>query len=315
MVPLKVDTHQHVFPPPVRKAIERNPALAQGIQPPPWAPSTTLTFMEHNSINAAILSCPMSLTAICQDNAAETATLAREVNLYLASLCDQHPTQLGFFASLPSPADTARCVEEIRYALDVLKADGVALFTSYSDKYLGHPDFEAVWQELNTWKAVVFTHPTMEDRHKSITEPFTIPRPLLDWSHETTRMAVHMILTGALRRYASDCQIILSHGGGTLPFVAGRIADLDTQTRVSGKSAEEFLAETRLFYFDLALVGHEMPLKIVLDFAADGHVLYGTDFPFVRDEAVARQWGVVGGEELISKTWKTAQTLFPRLKD
>ncbi|KAL4781435.1 hypothetical protein BJX76DRAFT_16079 [Aspergillus varians] len=251
----------------------------------------------------------MALTIVCQD-ATETAELAREVNDYLASLRDQHPTQLGFFASLPSPEDTGRCIDEIRYALDVLKADGVALFTSYNDKYLGHPEFEPIWRELNGRAAVVFTHPTMEDIKKSIAEPFTIPRPLMDWSHETARTAVHLILTNTLRRCAADCRIILSHGGGTLPFVAGRIADIDIQTRLSGKSPEEFLEDARLFYFDLALVGHAMPLQLVLDFANNGHVLYGTDFPFVGDDAVAEQWGAVGDEALVAATRKTAQRLF-----
>ena len=65
-----------------------------------------------------------------------------EVNEYFASLRDKYPTQFGFFAALPSALNTDSCIDEIRYAMDVLKADGVGLMTSYNDKYLGHPDFE-----------------------------------------------------------------------------------------------------------------------------------------------------------------------------
>ncbi|KAL5000564.1 hypothetical protein BDV10DRAFT_183337 [Aspergillus recurvatus] len=312
MAPSKIDTHQHVMPPAVKKAIEKNPDLAQGMKAPDWVLETTLEFMASNNIGTSILSCPFPLTVVCQD-ATETAALARESNEYLASIRDRHPAQFGFFATLPSAEDTGRCIDEIGYALDVLKADGVVLFTSYNDKYLGHPDLEPVWRELNSRAAVVFTHPTMEDIKKSINEPFTIPRVLMDWSHETTRTAVHLILTDTMRRCAANCRIILSHGGGTLPFVAGRIAAMGLQTHLSEKSADEFLADARLFYFDLALVGHAMPLQLVMDFAAYGHVLYGTDYPAVRGEGVAQQWKVVGDEALIVATRKAAQTLFPRL--
>ncbi|KAL4955619.1 hypothetical protein BDW69DRAFT_113441 [Aspergillus filifer] len=314
MASLKIDTHHHVFAPAVKRAIERNPERAQNLKAANWDEETALDFMSRHGIGTSILSCPMPL-AVVTGTRTETATVAREVNKYFASLRDKYPTKFGFFAALPSALDTDSCIDEIRYALDVLKADGVGLMTSYNDKYLGHPDFEPIWRELNARKAVVFTHPTMEDIPKSIREPFTIPRPLVDWTHETTRAAVHLILTDTLRHHASDCRIILSHGGGTLPFVAGRIAELDMMTWATGKSSEEILNEAKSFYFDLALVDGAIPLQLVFDFAAEGHVLYGTDYPCIRDDTVAKQWDTVDDGALLASTRKTAETLFPRLAE
>ncbi|TVY94172.1 Decarboxylase [Lachnellula willkommii] len=298
----------------------------------------SLEVMTRLGIGTSILSCAIPTSVVTKD-AAEEAALSREINEYLASLRDQHPSQFGFFATVPSLSeDVQGCIDEIRYAYSTLKADGVALFTSYSDKYLGHPAFEPVWAELNSHVAVVFIHPTMESNDKAIKEPFLIPRALFDWSHEVTRTAMHLIMTGAVRRF-SACKVILSHGGGTLPFVANRIADVPIQTRLSGKTPAEFIQDARSFYFDTALVGHKAPLRLLMSFAQRGHVLWGSDYPFVREDPLVQKsqtidavevgaWERAGmedeGNEEIDRdrgltlpvvTRQAAQALFPRFAD
>ncbi|KAL4811271.1 hypothetical protein BDV18DRAFT_155878 [Aspergillus unguis] len=152
--------------------------------------------------------------------------VSREVNEDLTSLCDQHPAKLGFFAVFPSLEDTSRCIDEIRYV----------------GQY-GSSGFRAYLARIGRPYCVSIHTPTMKDIENTIADSFTIPRPLLDWSHETTGTAVHLFLTNTLRRCASNCRTILFHGGDMLPFVAGRIADIETQARLSGKSPEVFLED------------------------------------------------------------------------
>jgi predicted TIM-barrel fold metal-dependent hydrolase len=287
--PLNAASHANRKVSQTQIVVEANPVLAQGFTGPEWSPEISLEVMTRLGIETSILSCGIP-TSVVTKTAAEDAALSREVNEYLASLRDRHPSKFGFFATVPSPSgDVDACVDEIHHAYSALKADGVTLFTSYSDKYLGHPAFAPVWAALSSHGAVVFVHPTMESNAQAISEPFLIPRALLDWSHETTRTAMHLILTGTLRKHAAACKIILSHGGGTLPFVAARIADIPIQTRLSGKSPEEFLEDAKSFYFDTALVGEKGPLRLLTSFAKPGHVLWGSDYPFVREEPLVRK--------------------------
>lgn len=291
--------------------------LAQGFQGPQWSPEATLDFMSRNRIGASVLSCAIPLT-IFNKSSEETAALAQEINTYMASFRNEHASKIGFFAVLPSLEDTRACVDEIRRAMQTLRADGVVLFTSYNDKYLGHPDFQPIWAELDALSAVVFIHPTMEGMERSIREPFLIPRALIDWPHETTRTAIHLVMTNSLRKHPG-CKIILSHGGGTLPFVAARTSQIPIQGKLSGKSPDDFLEDVKSFWFDTALMGDDAaPLNLLLESAPKGKVLYGSDYPFVREPAVVSKLvtmdGIVDGEgrELASATREAALELFPR---
>lgn len=90
------------------------------------------------------------------------------------------------------------------------------------------------------------------------------------------------------------------------------------QPRLSGKTAGEFLEEAKSFYFDLALESFAGPLKLLMDFAPNNHILYGTDYPFLRENEIVHKFVTLDsvvdseGSSLIESTRKTAEILFPR---
>ena len=236
--------------------------------------------MARNGIGTAILSLSAPATSFVRDKA-EAASMARDVNEYAASIRDHHPSKFGFFATLPSLDDTSACLAEIARVFDVLKADGVTLLTSYGKSYLGSPEFRPIWNELDRRNAVVFVHPTMNLTSGALENPY-VPQPLIDFPHETTRTAIHLIVSNTVRDHP-NCKVILSHGGGTLPYVATRVAHMAADGKFAEKTAEEFLTEAQSFYFDLALTAYNFPLDLLISFAKPDHILYGSDYPFARE--------------------------------
>jgi 6-methylsalicylate decarboxylase len=150
--PHRIDVHHHLFPPAYRTAIGN---LAAG--QPAWSPAQSVEEMDKGGIATSLLS--ISSPGVWFGDVEQARKLARIVNDYGAMTAKDHPGRFGLFAALPLP-DIEGSLREIAYALDMLKADGIGLLTSYGDKWLGDASFAPVWAELNRRKAVIYTHPT-----------------------------------------------------------------------------------------------------------------------------------------------------------
>ena len=244
--------------------------------------------------------------------------LARKVNESAASIRDSEPSSFGFFAALPPILeDVPAALTEIAYALDVLKADGVTLYTRYGPghTYLGHDDIRPIWEELNKRSAVVFIHPThLVDT--DLVNPH-LPQPLIDYPHETTRTAVDLIMSKTVREHP-NCKIILSHAGGTLPYLATRAAVMLPDYGLSDQSSEDFMQDAKSLYYDLALSGNDYTLGLLTKFAKTEHILFGSDFPYAPTPTIRTHTSNLDlynlrGEERWKINRGNALKLFPRL--
>ncbi len=136
--------------------------------------------------------------------------VARVCNEFQARMALEHPSRFGSFALLPLP-DVDGALEELTYALDILHLDGVGLFSSVNDRYLGDPLFDPVFDELDRRKAVVFIHPT----HCEAPPETNLAAPpfVVEYVFDTTRAIVNLIFSGTLKR-CPDIRLVIAHGGG-----------------------------------------------------------------------------------------------------
>ena len=115
-----------------------------------------------------------------------------------------------------------------------------------------------------------------------------MPQPIVDYPLATTRTAVDLVMTQTLRR-CPDVNIILSHAGGALPFVASRAIGSLGLPEISGAVGYDMVGAKRdfgRFYYDIALSTSAAQLHGLLDFADPSHILFGSDFPYVPPVAI-----------------------------
>ena len=279
----KIDVHHHVLPEfykDAQRAVGITGTAYRGF--PEWSPEHSLDLMDRLAIEATVFS--FTSPGIFFGDLGQTRELAIQCNDYLAGLAKQSG-RFGGFGFLPLP-DVEASIKEINRLVDDLKLEGVCLLTNVNDVYIGHPDFEAVYAELNRLEVVTFIHPCYPPGKEA--RDWDIPRMLIDYPFETTKVATNLIFNGVTTR-CPDIKFILSHAGGTLPMLAHRIAMFDKQTKFKDNYPEGALAHIARFYYDTALSGHPAPLNALRAFVPDSQILFGTDYPYVSAEGATAE--------------------------
>jgi predicted TIM-barrel fold metal-dependent hydrolase len=288
--PRRIDVHFHTIPTFYQEAV-----IAAGLGPtrrggyPPCSPEAALEMMDANGIDYAIASVSMPGVQFCEPAAAKT--LARRLNEHAAEQKTRFRGRFGGFAIIPM-RNAADAVAEIDYALDVLQLEGVCLYANYDGVYLGDPSFDPVLDALNAHAAVAYTHPTLHPSSRSV--PLKYPGFMLEYPFDTTRMAAHLIYSGALDRFP-NIKFILSHGGGALPYLQWRIASSPAiDSGLPQWPRERFANYFRRFWYDNAIVGEPSATTALKSVAGIDQVLFGTDWPFVPPSVIAEQVAVHG---------------------
>jgi predicted TIM-barrel fold metal-dependent hydrolase len=314
-LPERIDVHHHIIPAEYVKALaDRGIKASLGVKFPPWSLEKDLEVMDLTNVQGAILSISSPGAAVA-GNVKASRSIARICNDIQAKLVNDYPQRYGAFATVGLLSDVEGTLKEIEYALDTLKFDGVELLTNYEGKYLGDGSFEEIYKELNRRKAVVHIHPS----NPVHANPFPCTYSLMEAPFETTRAVTNLICGGTLERYPA-ISIILSHGGGTIPFLTNRIG-LGVSANLWPNAMENvpkgFYYHVKQLYYDTAIVG-SYGLPALNELAGATHILYGSDWAFAPVDVIEeciKDFEAYQGFDAVARSAidrKNALVLFPK---
>ena len=309
-----IDVHYHYSSPMYREVLRPMGTGQTGLIE--WDEKKALEDMDRYGIATAMLS--ISEPGVHFGDDAKARALARDCNEYGRKLIADYPGRFGLFAILPLP-DVDGSLREIEYAFDTLKADGITFMSSYpypgryqGNKYLGDPFFTPVMEELNRRRAVAYTHPfRAEPMYNLLPDRRAMGITLAT----DTTLTLESVLTNNIATRFPNITFIWSHGGGTMPYLAGRFG---LAMAPDGKPNAR-LAAVQSFYYDTAQAFNAFTLTGFTRLIPHPHIVFGSDYLGNAGSAGNVVRGLEGydgwtAEQLRGVYRDHALELFPRLK-
>ena len=305
-----IDVHSHLITPEFVSTLENEGRLMdEGFPLPKYNVENHLRWMDEAGVQTSVLT-----LAAPQPSSAE---VVRKTNEAAARIKKEHPGRFLFCAALPLP-DVSKAIEEVKYALDVLKADGIKLATNVNGQYLGAPELDTLFSVLNERKAVVILHPHRpEPVNKQVMQQ--TPLAMQEYLSETTRAVSNMISRNVLARY-NNIKVIVPHCGAYLPLAIPRMKSLTPVMQTNKMVGEiDYEANLRTLYYDLAGAHSPEVIRMLLTITTPDHLLYGSDYPYVvpqvLTQSLARMKDYLSKEPDLTPfkemiLWKNAKWLF-----
>ena len=310
-----IDVHSHIITPEFVSALEsEGRVMDEGFPLPKYDVENHLRWMDEAGVQTSVLT-----LAAPQPSSAE---VVRQTNETAAHIKKEHPGRFLFCAALPLP-DVSKAIEEAKYALDVLKADGIKLATNVDGQYLGAPELDTLFSVLNERKAVMILHP---HRPEPVNQQVMQQTPLAmqEYLSETTRAVSNMISRNVLVRY-NDIKVVVPHCGAYLPLAIPRMKSLTPVMKANKMVGDiDYEANLRALYYDLAGAHSPEVVRMLLTITTSDHLLYGSDYPYVAPQVLTQSLARM--KDYLSKEpdltpfrkmilWKNAQWLFGQTGD
>lgn len=277
-----IDIHHHIAPPIYKDAMDRwirehNPRNVDDFFA--WTPERSIETMDQHGVAAAVTT--ISTPGVWFGNVAQARKLARECNEFAAKMIQDTPGRFGFLAVLPMP-DIDGTLEEIRYAYDILGADGVGLMSNFGRVWPGDPSFAPVFDDLNRRRAVVYVHPVLPEACENMIPG--IGESTFEYLFDTVRAIASLLYNGSFRRWP-DIKFIFPHAGGAMIPMAERVSRImDRDRKIApehASGASGALSEIKNLYYDVATSTNRVTLTGLLELVPIRQVVFGTDFPFM----------------------------------
>jgi aminocarboxymuconate-semialdehyde decarboxylase len=240
-----------------------------------WDMQRRLSDMDAAGVDVQVV-CNTPQTFLYNQDPSLTAALAAIQNDQIAKAVGEVPKRLIGLATLPMQAP-ALAADELRRAIRSLGLKGAQIGSNINGRNLDDPAFEPLWESANELRAFILVHPTQvagAERLSSYYLTNLIGNPL-----DTTIAAACLVFGGVIERH-SGIKFLMVHGGGFVPYQAGRFRHgwhVRPEPRAILKEAPD--ASLDKLYFD-TIVHSQPALEFLVSSVGASRVLLGSDYPF-----------------------------------
>lgn len=209
----------------------------------------------------------------------EALLIDRKSNDRIAETVSRHPGRLVGIGSVPLQ-NVAMAVAELKRATLELGLKGAIIASNVNGTELGDPSLRPFWAEAAELGAVIFIHPagTADPRMRRHRMLISLGQPL-----EESFAISSLVYDGVMDEFPK-LKIAIAHGGGFLPYYAGRY-DWIHRSGYSKQLKSEFSGYLRSFYYDTVIFNPDM-LEFLAAKVPPRHIMMGTDYPFGENKPV-----------------------------
>lgn len=178
-------------------------------------------------------------------------------------------------AALPV-ADGEAAARELARTVEELGFRGGAIPTQVGGRDLDTAGLEPLWEAAESLDVLLFIHPYRVmggDRMRPHFLGNVCGNPF-----ETTLAALRLYFAGTFTRWP-DLRVLLAHGGGVLPTLAGRAAHASRHAPGFDRAVDHPDSILRCFYYDSILHDHRA-LTLLMNAVEPARIAAGTDCPF-----------------------------------
>jgi aminocarboxymuconate-semialdehyde decarboxylase len=202
---------------------------------------------------------------------------AKIMNDDMAARQKEYGGRIRFMASLPWQHPKL-AVAELKRACDQLGAVGVMVLANIDGESLTAKRFAPIWKEIDQRGLPVLVHPTAPPGTAELDVMRYNLIASVGFMFDTSLAVARMIFDGFFDRYP-NLKLIASHGGGALPYIAGRLdICFDNMPACREKISRQPSTYLKRIYYD-SVVFQQESLELALKVGGTGNVLYGSDYP------------------------------------
>jgi aminocarboxymuconate-semialdehyde decarboxylase len=283
--------HNHLLPPKALSALEESGLLARTAEDSPAilsgrGPGTALAadLIDVDLQREHLDACGFTRASIMVPPFATLYGLPPDVTLRYARAFNDGAAEVSardsrFFGLATVPLqDPLASAAEARRAVNDLGFKGIGIISRAGDLELASPKMDAFWEEVERLRVPVFIHPDVQMPVGSERMRAHHLRNLVGNPSETAFVAASLVFSGMLDRFPG-VTFVLSHGGGTFPYIIGRLEhgyQVRPECRAQQGSPSAYL---RRFYYD-SVVFEPATLRYLVGIAGADRIVAGTDWPF-----------------------------------